>query len=105
MPDLKVDYNSLPDGVKAYVDASQNLSDVVNGANNRLDGVQYAGTSGEALRSAQADFSGQSNQTIATSSEDQQNNVQIITENMSGAEADVQSDSAKASDLDADIKL
>lgn len=105
MPNLNVDYNSLPDQVKAYVDASEQLSNVVKTANEGLQGVQYEGSSGDVLRGAQDEFSVGASQTLTTSSEDQSHNAQVASDNMSSAEADVTADSAKVSDMGSDIKL
>ncbi len=105
MPNLTVDYNGLPEKVKAYVDATQDLAQVVHSTNQGVQDLAFEGIAGDAVRATQESLTAQANQTLNTSAEDQQYNAQMISENMSNAESDVQSENAKVEDMVSDIKL
>ncbi len=96
----QIDYDALPENQKALYNAIEDARAVVEGANNTVDGLQYQGSSAQALRGAQEEFTSESNAAMNTTNEANADNINMVSTNYQEAEADINSDVNKASNMD-----
>jgi hypothetical protein len=95
-----VQYDQLPEDLKALSNAIADAKAVVEGADNRVSGLNYQGSSANALRGAQSDFTSESNTAMNTTDENNADNINMISESYQNAEADVNSDVNKSAGMD-----
>ena len=95
-----VDYDALPENQKALYNAIEDARAVVEGANNTVDGLDYQGSSANALRNAQQDFTSESNTAMNQTNEANADNINMINTNYQEAESEIQSDVNKAAGME-----
>ncbi len=95
-----IQYDQLPEDLKALANAIEDAKTVVEGAQNRVEGLNYQGSSANAMRSAQGDFTSESNMAMNTTNENNADNINMISESYQNAEADVNSDVNKSAGMD-----